>query len=105
VEASRRVQVETLRQGFYRVIGRYGFMESPSVPELLDSCRAQRLEFELAKTTFFLSRETVIPTRTPGMTMWRRRLFAVMARNAQHATAFFRLPANRVVELGMQVEL
>ena len=56
-------------------------------------------------TTFFLSRETIIPTREPGMAIWRERLFAIMSRNAQPATAFFRLPANRVVELGMQVEV
>ena len=57
------------------------------------------------ETTFFLSRETIIPTKRPGMALWRERLFATMSRNAQHATSFFRLPANRVVELGMQVEL
>jgi KUP system potassium uptake protein len=57
------------------------------------------------QTTFFLSRESVIPHPGPGMAYWRRRLFAAMARNAQPATAFFQLPANRVVELGMQVVL
>ena len=105
VPAAERVEIKPLHSGFWRVLGRYGFMEDPHVPELLEGCRALGLEFNMETTTFFLSRETIIPTRSPGMAIWRERLFAILARNAQPATAFFRLPANRVVELGMQVEV
>jgi KUP system potassium uptake protein len=105
VNLADRVKVERLQEGFYRVIGYFGFMEEPNVPELLRRCEAEGLAFREEETTFFLSRETIIPTKLPGMLLWRERLFAAMSRNAQHATTFFHLPANRVVELGMQVEL
>jgi KUP system potassium uptake protein len=105
IHRAQRLQIQKLPNNFYRVVGRYGFMQDPNVPRLLDTCGRNGLEFNLEETTFFLSRETILPTKSAGMAMWRRRLFAVMSRNAQHATAFFRLPANRVVELGMQVEL
>jgi KUP system potassium uptake protein len=81
-------------------------MEEPDVMAILDLCAEKGLEFKPMETTFFLSRETVIPgNNRKGMATWRDRVFAVMARNATSATAFFRLPANRVVELGMQVEI
>jgi KUP system potassium uptake protein len=105
VDEEDRVKVETLREGFYRIRGYYGFMEEPNVPELLEICAEKGLKFESEDTTFFLSRETIIPSDKPGMWIWRERLFAYMSRNAQRATAFFRLPANRVVELGMQIEI
>lgn len=105
VDEEDRLRVETLQEGFHRVRGYYGFMEEPSVPELLEICAAKGLKFEYEDTTFFLSRETIIPSDKPGMWLWRERLFAYMSRNAQRATAFFRLPANRVVELGMQIEI
>ena len=104
VEEKNRLTVDALEGGFFRVIGHLGFMEEPNVPRLLERCRETGLEVNIAETTFFLSRETIIPTASPGMAVWRERIFAVMARNAQSATAFFNLPANRVVELGMQVE-
>jgi KUP system potassium uptake protein len=105
VDEEDRVRVEKLREGFYRVRGFYGFMEEPSVPDVLAVCREQGLDCKYEETTFFLSRETIIPSDKPGMWLWRERLFAYMSRNAQRATAFFRLPANRVVELGMQIEI
>jgi KUP system potassium uptake protein len=100
-----RISLEKLRAGFHRVIARYGFMEDPNVPEVLDQCRPLGLEFEWMNTTFFLSRETIIATKQPGMWLWREKLFAFLSRNAQRPTDFFRIPANRVVELGMQVEM
>ena len=100
-----RVRVQPLEGNFYRVIGSFGFMEDPNVPQLLEACKQKGLEFEEEKTTFFLSRETIIATPRPGMLLWREKLFSLMSRNAQGATAFFRLPPNRVVELGMQVEI
>ena len=105
VSENERLKLEKADLGFYRVIGYFGFMEEPNVPRLLELCQREGLEFKPEQTTFFLSRETIIPTRTPGMALWRERLFAMMSRNSQHATTFFRLPVNRVVELGMQVEL
>ena len=108
VGETTRAQIEELGMGFFRVTAHYGFMERPRVPELLRQCARQGLEFDMERTTFFLSSETIVmgtATRKPGMARWRARLFAVLARNAQRATAFFGLPPNRVVELGMQVEM
>jgi KUP system potassium uptake protein len=105
VDSEQRIQVETPQEGFYRVTGHYGFMEEPNVPQLLEACKDHGLEVRPEETTFFLSRETILATKNPGMAIWRERLFAILSRNAQPATAFFGLPANRVVELGMQVEL
>ncbi len=105
VPETERVRVERLREDVWRVTGRYGFMEQPNVPELLRACAGQGLSFVDLETTYFVSRETIIPARGPGMPAWRRRLFAAMARNAQSATAFFQLPPNRVVELGMQIQV
>jgi KUP system potassium uptake protein len=108
VEAQKRVKVEKLDMGFFRVIAHCGFMEQPDVPELLRICADQGLKMDMAKTTFFLSSETIVMgknARAAGIALWRTLLFAVMARNAQRATTYFGLPPNRVVELGMQVEL
>ncbi len=105
VEKERRVEVKDLGNSFYRVIGRYGFMEEPRVPDLLALCKAHGLKIKEMESTFYLSRETVIPSQRPGLARWRKHLFALMARNAQTATAYFRLPPNRVVELGMQIEI
>jgi KUP system potassium uptake protein len=80
-------------------------MEKPAVPAILEQCAAHGLPLKLEETTFFLSRETILSTKLPGMSQWRERLFAFLSRNAQSATTFFGLPANRVVELGMQVEM
>jgi KUP system potassium uptake protein len=105
VPAEERVEVEPLEQGFVRVVARYGFMENPNIPDILKRCREKGLQFQLMGTSFFLGRETLIPSKKPGMAMWREALFAWMSRNARSATAFFRIPPNRVVELGTQVEL
>jgi KUP system potassium uptake protein len=105
VPEAGRLQTEKRREGFYRVIGTYGFMDRPDVPRLLQDCEAQGLKFDMAKTTFFLSSESIIPGRKRGMASWRKHLFSILSRNSERATAYFRLPPNRVVELGMQVEL
>ena len=105
VPAAERVEVEPLEQGFVRVVATYGFMENPSIPDVLKRCREKGLQFQLMGTSFFLGRETLIPTKRPGMAVWREALFAWMSRNARSATAYFRIPPNRVVELGSQVEL
>jgi KUP system potassium uptake protein len=105
VRADHRLQVIDLGQGLYRLVAHYGFMETPHVPRLLESARSAGLEFPVMETTFFLGWETVIPSSRPGMARWREWLFALMSRNAQRATAYFRIPVNRVVELGQEVEI
>jgi KUP system potassium uptake protein len=105
VAPEERVEVQPLEMGFVRVIARYGFVENPSIPDILKRGREQGLQFQLMSTSFFLGRETLIPSKKPGMAMWREALFSWMSRNARSATAFFRIPPNRVVELGTQVEL
>ena len=89
----------------WQVVLRYGFMEEVDIPAALVAIELDGLAFPPMETTYFLGRETLIATKQPGMARWREHLFAVMSRNAQAATAFFRLPPNRVVELGAQIEL
>ncbi len=105
VEPERRATFEDLGHGFYRVVGRYGYMEDPDVRDVLKVGCDTGFTCDPMQSTFFLSRETVVPSAIPGMALWREHLFAAMARNALPATAFFRLPPNRVIELGIQVEL
>jgi KUP system potassium uptake protein len=91
---------------FYRVIIRYGFMETPDVPvALMRSCDQCDLVFNPMDTTYFVSRESIVASRHRGMPIWRDKLFAFMHRNAAPATTFFRIPGNRLVELGAQVEI
>ena len=99
------MSVESLGHDLFNVRVQYGFMEDPDVPEALAQARAQGLELDPQDVTYFLGRETIIVTRRKGMAIWREKLFVVMARNAVRATAFFRLPPERVVELGVQVEM
>jgi KUP system potassium uptake protein len=110
VKAAQRSTVRGLGAGFYQVIGQYGFMERPNVPALLaalppGSIPGPSLEQSRMQTTYYLGRETLIPSDNPGMSGWRQRLFIVMSRNAQTASSFFGLPPNRVVEMGAQIEL
>ena len=100
-----RLEIAELGQGFWRVIARYGFMENPRIRDVLAGCHAKGLELPLPQTSFFLGRETLIPSRKAGMAIWREALFAWMSRNARSATAYFGIPPNRVVELGAQIEL
>ncbi len=100
-----RITLTDLGSGFYRLIIRYGFMQSPDVPAALAACRTCGLEFDLMRTSFFLSRETIVPSLYPGMARWREILFAFMALNATSATKFFNIPTERVVELGTQLEI
>jgi KUP system potassium uptake protein len=105
VAPNKRTEVEPLGHGFYRLNVRYGFMEDPDVPDALGQASAQGLKIDLNETTFFLGLETLLATRRPGLPLWRERLFVLIARNAVRANAFFKIPPERVVELGMQVEL
>ncbi|MDD5169102.1 MAG: potassium transporter Kup [Syntrophales bacterium] len=106
VSAEKRLEVISLGQGFFQVTVNYGFMQSPHVPAALKGCEAFGLKANLDATTFYLARETMIPSlKRPGMMLWREKLFSFMARNALPATDFFKIPPERVVELGMQIEL
>ena len=114
VEEADRIRVSDLGQGFYTVMARYGFMESPDVPAALRALEPLGLKVRLMETTFYLGRETLIvthakrgaprPREARGMPAWRKVLFIVMARNARSATAFFNIPPNRVVEMGAQIQ-
>ena len=105
VPEEERLTVKDHGDGVAELTVCYGFMEDPDIPAALAAARHQGLLIDQEDVTYFLGRETLIATRTPGMALWRERLFVLMARNAGRATAFFRLPAERVVELGVQVEL
>lgn len=105
VDPAERVQIERLSGGFFRVTGFFGFRETPDLEAVRAGCAEEGLDLDPMKTTYFLGRETILATSRPGLARWRKHLFGFMARNSQQATAFFRLPPNRVVELGMQVEI
>jgi KUP system potassium uptake protein len=105
VAPGKRARVRSLGHGVFDVVIRYGFMEDPDVPQALLQAREHGLIVDEAELIFFLGRETLIVTNTPGLAVWRERLFVLMARNAVRATTFFRLPPERVVELGVQVEI
>jgi len=105
VASNKRTEVEALGHGFYRLTLRYGFMEEPDVPDALAQASVHGFKIDLNETTFFLGLETLLATRRPGLPLWRERLFVLIARNAVRANAFFKIPPERVVELGMQVEL
>jgi len=105
VPTRQRLELEDLGDGFHRIQVRYGFMEDPDVPHVLQLARRRGLEFTLPETSFFLGREAILARGKSGMPRWREHLFAFLARNAQGATAFYRLPPGQVVELGEQVEL
>jgi KUP system potassium uptake protein len=105
VPRRERLEINDLGAGFWQMKAFYGFVEDPEVPSLLEACGQSGFEFDMMDTSFFVSRETLIATAKPGMALWRERLFVSMARNAVKATDFFRVPVNRVVELGTQVEL
>ncbi|HET7696699.1 MAG TPA: potassium transporter Kup [Vicinamibacterales bacterium] len=105
VPASEQIALQSLGQGVFDLVVQYGFMEDPDVPAALRQAKAQGLELDDQDVTYFLGRETLIVSRVSGMATWREHLFVLMARNAVRATAFFRLPPERVVELGVQVEI
>ncbi|MBB1473807.1 MULTISPECIES: potassium transporter Kup [unclassified Luteimonas] len=102
----RRLEVKEIGDDFYRVTARFGFMETPDLPlALMRSCDVEGMDFDPMDTTYFVSRETIVASRHVGMPVWRDKLFAYMHRNAAPANNFFRIPGNRLVELGAQVEI
>jgi len=117
VPPAERIELVSLGAGFHTVVASYGFMESPNVPEILQGLASSGLSAKVTETTFYLGRETLIPTKaSPAkraalsakglwMAVWRKRIFMVMTNNSRSATAFFGLPPNRVIELGAQVQI
>ncbi len=105
VPAAERATVKRIGKGFHSVMARYGFMEDPTIDDVLKACAAQQLVIPIEGTTFFMGRETVIASERPGMVQWRAALFSFMSRNALRATAFFKIPPNQVFEVGAQIEL
>jgi KUP system potassium uptake protein len=100
-----RIEIERYSEGFYRIMARFGFVEEMTVPIVLEACKEQGLEFDPMDTTFFLGRETLLPSKRPGMAIWREHLFSWMWKNASSAMDSLKIPPNRVVELGTQVEI
>jgi KUP system potassium uptake protein len=99
------VQVRELGQGFYRVSARVGFMQQPNVPKILLRCEKHGLVVNEADTTYYMGRQSLLTTGKTPIARWRKMLFGFLAHNSRSPTAFFNLPPNRVVELGLQIEL
>ena len=105
VPFGERIQLKQLVRGFWQVRVNYGFKNAPDVPKALELCAARGLRIDPFQTSYFLSRETVVPTKGEGMAHWREKLFATMARNAGSVAEFFKLPNNAVIELGTRVQI
>jgi KUP system potassium uptake protein len=105
VPDEKRLEPRDYGAGFFRVVLRYGFMEEINVPAALAQLKGIGPQCKMMDTSFFLARQTLLPSSRPGMAIWREKLFAWMLRNAESAMEFFKLPTNRVVELGSQVEI
>ncbi|MEH6789456.1 potassium transporter Kup [Parasphingorhabdus sp.] len=105
VDPEKRCEVKDLGDGFYRLILHFGFMQETDVPEALKRVKGCGMEFDMMTTSFFLSRQTLLPSKKPEMMIWREKLFSWLLRNAATAMEFFKLPTNRVVELGSQMEI
>ena len=105
VDPGKRCEISEVGQGIYRAVLHYGFMEETNVPEGLKQMERCGGKFDMMQTSFFLSRQTLLPGDKPGMPVWREKIFAWMLRNATTAMEFFQLPTNRVVELGSQLKI
>ena len=106
VPADERIEIQAYDHGFYRVILHYGFMQGPNIPSELARCKEQGLDVDLDDATYYIGRQTLVPSeKLAGMASWRDRLFAFLARNATDATTYYRLPTERVVEMGFQVRI
>jgi len=100
-----RIDIDQLDQGFYRVTARYGFMETPNVPQILGLCKLKNLDIDQQSASFFIGRETLIPSNKPDLNPLQEKIFLVMFRNASSPIQFFKVPPERVVELGVQFEI
>lgn len=100
-----RVEIQEIIPNFYRILVYYGFMEIPKMKHILDALRTNNIHFNIKETTFVLGRETILPSSEPNMPLWQEKLFAFMSKNAQRPTAYFKIPPNQVIEVGIQVEI
>lgn len=102
-----KIEIDSLEQGFFRITAKHGFMDTPNVPHILRLCRAHEpgLVIDAAESSFFISRETLVPSSRPDLHPWQERLFLVMFRNATSPIQFFNIPPERVLELGAQIEV
>ncbi len=100
-----RVMIQAMAPQFYRIIAQYGFMETPKIKHILEACRENGIYFPIQETTFVLGRETILAKGDPTLPIWRERIFALMSRNAERPTSFFKIPPNQVIEVGIQVEI
>jgi KUP system potassium uptake protein len=100
-----RIDIDQLEQGFYRVTARYGFMETPNVPQILRLCKLKDLDIDRGSASFFVGRETLIPSKKPELNPLQEKIFLVLFRNASSPIQFFKIPSARVVELGVQFEI
>ena len=105
VGPERRTEVTELAPGIHRVLLRYGFMESPNIPRALEDLRGTGIDYDPMQVSYFLGREVLVRALVPKLPIWRLWLFLVMVRNAVPATVFFRIPSDRVVELGVRVAI
>lgn len=105
VTQGNRLLIDDLGKNFYRVRVFYGFMESPDIPEALELCGTRGLSFDMMTTSFFTSRALIVSAPEPGMALWRERLFIALSKNAMNAADFFKIPTNRVVEMGTRIEI
>jgi len=105
IRGSKKVEVTMLSDGFYKVIARYGFLEYPNIRQVIALANHQGLNFKPEAISFFLSREKIVTGIKSEMVLWRKKLFALMARNALSATAYYNLPAGQVIEIGLLVQI
>lgn len=105
IAKSSRVDIQEIIPNFYRILVYYGFMETPKMKHILEACRQKNIHFNVNETTFVLGRETILPSNDPSLSLWQEKLFAFMSRNAQRPTAFFKIPPNQVIEVGIQIEV
>jgi KUP system potassium uptake protein len=105
VKREERLEIQDIGKGVHRVFARYGFMESPDIPDIMTLCEEKGLKVERHTAMFVLARENIKMTNKPGLMRWQQSLFMFMSRNAHEASGFFNIPVNQVVELGIQVEV
>lgn len=105
VSKGNRLLIDDMGKGFFRIRVFYGFMETPDIPAALEQCASRGLVFDMMSTSFFISRALIVSSATPGMMLWRERLFLALSKNAVNAADFFNIPANRVIEMGTRIEI
>lgn len=105
VPRERRLRIEVLPMGFFRLVASYGYMESPDMKDIFEAANARGLRPSLEETTFYLGRESLLTTGKSPMMQWRKALFAFLSRNATIPSTFFGIPPDRVVELGAQIQI